>query len=90
MSAKAALRTIRTPRDVDAWLASPTCASLLRFLESLSSAARGHPVDYTPSNPKAASDSPGSELHAAKPKPVRAVVLALEHVKQLIAENPPV
>ena len=39
-------RTVRGPSDVQAWLASPTCAALLRFLARVCAAARGRPVDY--------------------------------------------
>ena len=73
-------RTVREPGDVARWLASPTCAALLRFLGRMAAAARGHPVDYTP----------GGDATAGKPAPVRAIVAALEHVKALVIEHPPV
>ena len=39
-------RTVRAPRDVASWLASPTCAALLQFLARVCASARGREVDY--------------------------------------------
>ena len=81
-TAPSMVKTVRTPADVDAWLRSPTCASLLRFLESLAHAAQGNPIDYTP-------DEVGG-AKSEKPGPVRAVIAQLENVKELVRANPPV
>ena len=58
-------RTVRAPRDVASWLASPTCAALLQFLARVCASARGREVDYV------AADVSESKAKKRRAKPLR-------------------